>query len=410
MRSYDLGAWLLLLFGAILAAAAAVAAFLAAAFVSNDTLILLTAGGLVLALVVGFFAWLASGQMAPRWRGLLALRLAIVPIAVVALVLSVLFLYPLDLPYLETAPPGDLRTWTLPTGSKIAYTYVAAAAPAKKDTPVIYLHGGAGVPGEPGGLLTRLTQDGFDVYHYDQLGSGLSGRAADVREYTVARHVADLEAIRQQIGAEKIVLVGHSWGSALAAHYMVAHPAHVARVVFVSPGPLALALYSDYADPEAMRRVPPQKTKALNSFVSAPRFRLWQALAGINLQAARNVASDREMDGVFQAMIQAQPSGRCDPALSDPVSGVGYYAFLATFADWQRVGDPRPALAANATPALILRGSCDYIKPEIAAGYKQTLPNATLVNINDAGHLLMLDQPDRYLSLIRAFLLGEPLP
>jgi pimeloyl-ACP methyl ester carboxylesterase len=67
---------------------------------------------------------------------------------------------------------------------------------------------------------------GFDVYAYDQIGAGRSARLADVKAYTVARHVADLEAIRTTIGAEKIVLIGNSWGGTLAANYLAAHPEH----------------------------------------------------------------------------------------------------------------------------------------------------------------------------------------
>ena len=67
---------------------------------------------------------------------------------------------------------------------------------------------------------TRL---GHDVFLYDQIGGGLSGRLDDVSEYTLERHVSDLEAIRQRIEAETVVLMGESWGAKLATHYLVAH-------------------------------------------------------------------------------------------------------------------------------------------------------------------------------------------
>ena len=67
------------------------------------------------------------------------------------------------------------------------------------------------------------------MYLFDQAGSGLSDRlpAAD---YTVERFVADIEAIRQQIGTERLILIGHSWGGTLVAHYAAAHPDRVAKV------------------------------------------------------------------------------------------------------------------------------------------------------------------------------------
>ncbi|MFJ9706042.1 alpha/beta fold hydrolase [Streptomyces sp. NPDC101234] len=132
------------------------------------------------------------------------------------------------------APPG-VRFWDLPTGSHIAYVHAPATGKARP-TPVIFLHGGPGTPGE--GVPTggrELAADGFDVYSYDQLGAGRSTRLRDVTGYTVARQVADLEAIRRTLGADRIILVGQSWGGSLTAQYLAAHAEHVAKAVFTSP-------------------------------------------------------------------------------------------------------------------------------------------------------------------------------
>jgi proline iminopeptidase len=59
----------------------------------------------------------------------------------------------------------------------------------------------------------RLASDGFYVYVYDQVGRGRSSRLADPRGYTMERDVSDLEAIREEIGAERTVLIGHSYGA-----------------------------------------------------------------------------------------------------------------------------------------------------------------------------------------------------
>ena len=72
----------------------------------------------------------------------------------------------------------------MPTGSRIAYTLLPAKGP-KKAYPIIYLLGG------PGGwvdetvvrMMTPLTAEGYDVYLYDQVGSGWSERLADIREF-----------------------------------------------------------------------------------------------------------------------------------------------------------------------------------------------------------------------------------
>src|SRR5690606_20908613 len=88
------------------------------------------------------------------------------------------------------------------------------------------------------GILGRLADEGYDVYLYDQVGAGHSARLADPRQYTIERHADDLEAFREYIGAERMILIGHSWGSSLAALYIARHPERVEKVVFSSPGPL----------------------------------------------------------------------------------------------------------------------------------------------------------------------------
>lgn len=134
-------------------------------------------------------------------------------------------------------PVSGQELWDLPTGSRLAYVKVPAAG-TPKPTPIVYLHGGPGVPEtvESVEYFGRLAQDGYDVYVYEQVGAGNSLRLADPTRYTVEQNVEDLEAVREQIGAERVILIGHSWGSTLAGAYMAKHPERVKKVVFSSPG------------------------------------------------------------------------------------------------------------------------------------------------------------------------------
>ena len=130
-----------------------------------------------------------------------------------------------------------IRYWELPTGSHLAYVRIPGARGGHLP-PVLYLHGGPGAYEvasirEYGPLAQRWTRLGFDVYFYDQVGSGLSTRLRDPTQYTVARHVADVEAIRATLGVGRLILIGESWGASLGAHYIALHPQHVARAVFV---------------------------------------------------------------------------------------------------------------------------------------------------------------------------------
>jgi proline iminopeptidase len=67
-------------------------------------------------------------------------------------------------------------------------------------------------------------------------------------------------------------------------------------------------------------------------------------------------------------------------------------------------------LARLSTPALVIKGSCDYLSWATGADYRQALPHAELVYLHQAGHNAYQDQPAAYLAVVRAFLAGRPLP
>jgi proline iminopeptidase len=91
---------------------------------------------------------------------------------------------------------------TLATGSRIAVLEVPAGG-APNPVPIVFVGGGPGeedvADASETGFFGRLSQLGYDVYFYDQVGSGLSERLPDPAGYTVARQVADLEALRRHI-------------------------------------------------------------------------------------------------------------------------------------------------------------------------------------------------------------------
>jgi proline iminopeptidase len=135
--------------------------------------------------------------------------------------------------------PGSTAFWDLPTGSRLAHARLPGVG-FSRAAPVVVLHGGPGIPDTARSvrLYAPLARLGFDVEVYEQLGAGRSTRATDPRTYGIDRDVADLEAIRQQLGVPRLILVGSSYGGALAASYLAAYPEHVEAMLLVSPGTL----------------------------------------------------------------------------------------------------------------------------------------------------------------------------
>jgi proline iminopeptidase len=415
-RLHRAGAWLVLrvVLAVVAAALGGLAVVVGAATLWARPALFLGAG------LAGFLAVIAAGVALATRRVPAARRGRTRLVAFAAgtlaglVVVGVTVLVPVGDPRLAPAPVAGQRWWQLPTGSRIAYVHLPAPGPTRRPDPVVFLHGGPGVADMAGdaAYFGQLTADGYDVWVYDQVGTGRSSRLADPRGYTVARDVADLEAIRRRIGADRMVLIGHSYGAQVAAGYLAAHPASVARVVFSSPGPLAPAL-DDGSEAQVRRRLPIGQKLALYRLLARPRMLLAWTLLQVNPQAAHAFARDPEMDARNDRVYNASRAGTHCPDLGPgpALHSLGFYAFQfpqsAAARPW---ADPRPALAHLATPALIIKGSCDYLSWKSGTAYRQALPNAELVYLHHAGHNAYQDQPGLFLTVVRAFLTGQPLP
>lgn len=382
---------LLFLLGAVLALIAGIVGFFAVAMVVPVVPVFAGAG----ALAAAGAAWLVGR------RGVRALGrrrvwpfVAAVTVAVCALAWFVA-LRPHPVPPAAAVPAG-VRFWDLPTGSRLAYVREAAKGTARP-YPVIFLHGGPGTPGEgvpEGGR--ELAAAGFDVYAYDQLGAGRSTRLDDVGGYTVARHVADLDAVRTALGAERVILVGRSWGGTLTAAYMAAHPDRVDRAVLTSPGAIWEPAYPDGVGSPWGDGGEPDVS---------PRFLVQNILIGLNPAAAYNLVGDREADSTFRdLLVSAKDTTGCPGAAPAPVhdNQPGFYVNQLTSQD--EVPDPRPKLREVKAPTLIVRGECDYIKQAVTDEYRSVLPNTSYTYVKGAGHSIANGRPDVYRKLLMDFL------
>jgi pimeloyl-ACP methyl ester carboxylesterase len=72
-------------------------------------------------------------------------------------------------------------------------------------------------------------------------------KKADLRFYTTTDAVADLDAVRQAIGAQQINLVGVSYGTRVAQQYAMRHPAATRSIVLDSVVPNTLGLGNIFA-------------------------------------------------------------------------------------------------------------------------------------------------------------------
>ena len=172
-------------------------------------------------------------------------------------------------------------------------------------------------------------------------------------------------------------------------------------------------------DPAARARMTDLQASALAA-LERPTLRLviGRMMADFNPRVAHAIIPDWEADQWWtrtqEEMLRlGQPRVSCASATPDgllPLSGLGFFAYSYTVRDASRLPDPREALAAVTTRALVMRGSCDYIDWHVSYEYLRALPGARYVAVPAAGHLIWLDQPSLHMDVLRSFVRNEPLP
>lgn len=298
--------------------------------------------------------------------------------------------------------------WNLTTGSQIAYTHIKANGP-KQPYPIIFLQGGPGGPIYDNNILSlsSLAEAGFDIYLYDQVGCGYSERLANIEEYTVDRHRLDLEAIVNIIGAEKVILIGQSWGSMLATEYIAFNPTKVDKVIFTGPGyilPVNQSLREIQA-PDSLNLRSPQFTNREG------RHKIYNCRVNIVEFCAKvfniKLATDKEMDA-FETLLDHEMSKStvCDTSVIGIMdqNRSGYYSMVKTVQSFNSTVDIRTKLKDCKIPALIMKGQCDGIKWGYITEFLELFKNHKLIIIPGAGHSITREQPELYIKYISAFL------
>ena len=314
-------------------------------------------------------------------------------------------------------PRANTQYWTLNDGHQIAYTKINGDS-SGQNSPIIFLHGGPGgyIHSSMIAQMEPLSQLGYDIYLYDQMGSGLSDRLERPKDYSFDRHVADLkEIITQKIQAPNVILIGQSFGSLVAAHLIARDAALVDKAIFTSPG--ALQPVATDADGRLLNLEEIYPTPANLTFKEP--LAVWEETENMLLRPRiimANVcafvfnckwASDAEMDAVVNSQASFFTQGLvCNPENVLPEEGGGGgYAHI--FSNWYvDIADPRPQLKSAQLPTLVLQGQCDQLPYGYAYEYADLL-DGKYVFIEDAGHEIWWEQPEAFLAHITNFLQEE---
>jgi proline iminopeptidase len=253
----------------------------------------------------------------------------------------------------------------------------------------LMLHGGPGSGSSP--LLRRF----FDPARYrivspDQRGAGKSRPRGSTVDNTTGHLIADLETVRETLGIARWLVVGGSWGAALALAYAAAHPGAVAGLqlratflardediagFFQAPDGKHAAAWAQFA-----AIAPAEQRHALLPFLAGELNR--------DDDAARRTAWAWwrwESTLATGAVGQPEPSGAALDALVDRYRVQSHYLLHRCWLDAPPLLDRCDHVPK--VPTLLLHGADDRIcRPEASLAVHRRLPHSRLQIIEGAGH------------------------
>lgn len=271
------------------------------------------------------------------------------------------------------------------TGGRLWYRIVGTG----KGTPLLLIHGGPGVPSYYLRSLGALG-DERPVIFYDELGAGRSDHPKDSTLWRLSRYVERLGELRDSLGLKDVDLYGHSFGTMIAVDYLLTKPKGVKSLILAGP---VLSDARFVHDRDSLRATLPDSIqRALvehdrNPTLDTPAFRAAQMVFMHHFQSISN-----PWPPVLDSGVAAYARDRIPFRL--------VFAGSKDTAGYDRTG----RLGEITVPTLIAVGRYDRSTPSTAAYYQSLMPHATLVVLEHSAHLPMIDQPKRYVSVLRAFL------
>ena len=236
---------------------------------------------------------------------------------------------------------------------------------------------------------------GGEVDHLEPVADALSADCRPVLleqrgtgRSTLAKY--DIEALREDLGVAQAILLGNSWGMALALAYGVAHPDRTRAIITLGSGPMtadAARAMQDNMTARLSTKERRQLAEEMARFPSDPQ----SAFAGMmNIQFPtlffdRDVANDALTRGIA-GKVNLKVMALSD-VLLDAV-----------------VRDVAPKLGKITAPVLLIQGRQDPAPESNITEVAAAIPNAKLHLMHQCGHEPWQEQPEETWTIVKAFL------
>jgi proline iminopeptidase len=249
-------------------------------------------------------------------------------------------------------------------------------------TPLLLLHGGPGGTDYLFKFFARGARErGFQPVSFIQRGS--PGSPSD-GPFDVESMVGDVEAVRAFLGAERVAVLGHSWGGLLATCYAAAHPERVEQLVTICPIGLEPGWREEF------------NATIRSRLTAGERARVEELEAA----AARAAGEERgrlmvERAGVLIRGYYSPTNAAGQPGLAGLTWRV-HESVLDSIDAYGRREDVRAGLRRIECPVTIFWGLDDPIPSRVASEWGRAMPHAEIVAFPECGHFPWFEVPEQF--------------
>jgi pimeloyl-ACP methyl ester carboxylesterase len=260
--------------------------------------------------------------------------------------------------------------------------------------PLILVHGGRDQKHSWQNVAARLAAR-YHVHAHDLRGHGQSDWVND-GEYGVMDHVYDLASLVDHLGLDTFTLVGHSLGGNIAVRYTGLFPEKVEKLTAIEGlGPSPKMLAERKATPaherlhawiEGRRKLSPRQPRIMADVTEAKS----------RMAAAFTHLPDALIHHLTETGIKTNPDGTVswayDPAgMGRSPSDISHKDFVHL---WTRI----------TCPTWLVYGATSWASNPESDGRAAHFQNATITEIENAGHWLHHDQFDAFMAGLEGFL------
>jgi pimeloyl-ACP methyl ester carboxylesterase len=251
----------------------------------------------------------------------------------------------------------------MPSTAGVAYRVHHGGDSQAESPPLVLIHGAGGSSLHWPPQLRRLP--GYNVYALDLPGHGESPGPSPE---TIPEKAAQVISWKEALGLEACVFAGHSMGGAITLTLALDHPQHVSGIILVGTGG-RLRVHPDILALTALEESYPEAVEMIGRWAFS--------------QSAEE-----------QLVLLAGKRMLETPSTTVHADFVACNSF-----------DVLDRLNEIACPVHVICGSKDLMTPpKFSRFLLDQLASAELSLIEDAGHMVMLEQPERVSRTVQAFL------